>query len=220
MSGGPSQISTPAAFQAAFSVSRETLDRLESYASVLRHWQKTINLVAPSTLDHLWHRHFADSAQLLALAPPDAKTWVDVGSGAGFPGLVIAILLAERGKSRVTLVESDSRKAAFLGEVARQTGVAVEIAPARIEKTTTQAKVGRVDVVTARALAPLPRLFGLIAPLFSPETTALLLKGREVEAEIEAARQGWGFDASLAPSITDAEGRIAVIRNLHGLSEG
>lgn len=220
MSGPPGEISTPEAFQAAFSVSRETLERLKTYAAVLKHWQKTINLVAPSTLDDVWHRHFADSAQLLALAPDGAKTWVDVGSGAGFPGLVLAILLAEKEKGRVVLVESDTRKAAFLAEVARQTGVAVEIAPARIEKTTTQAKLGSVDVVVARGLAPLPRLFGLIAPLFSPTTTALLLKGREVEAEIEAARKGWSFDCSLAPSITDAAGRIAVIRNLHGLSEG
>ena len=112
----------PKDFSDAFAVSRETLARLETYEAKLKQWQKTINLVAPSTLDEVWQRHFADSAQLWALAPPAAKHWLDVGSGAGFPGLVLAILGAEKKATRHTLVESDSRKAAFLREVARELG--------------------------------------------------------------------------------------------------
>jgi len=219
--GRSAAIATPEDFARTFAVSRETLERLEAFAALLRQWQKTINLVAPSTLPDIWHRHFADSAQLLALAPPDAERWLDLGSGAGFPGLVLAILLAERGPGRrVTLIESDTRKAAFLAEVARRTGVAVDILGTRIEKAATQDKLGPVDVVTARALAPLPRLLDLSAPFFSGPTIGLFLKGREAEAEVEAARKLWNFEPELHPSLTDASGRIIVIRALNAKSEG
>lgn len=133
----PAAITTPEDFARAFGVSRETLGRLETYEALLKQWQRTINLVAPSTLSDIWHRHFANSAQLLDLAPPRAEHWLDLGSGAGFPGLVLAILLAERGHGRVTLIESDTRKVAFLGEVARRVGVAVDIRGTRIEKSAT-----------------------------------------------------------------------------------
>ena len=151
----------PEEFSAAFAVSRQVVDRLAIYDTLLRQWQKTINLVAPSTLDAVWHRHFADSAQLVALAP-GARTWVDLGSGAGFPGLVVAIMLADgaspsprsraptltpprrgEGTARrcVTLIESNARKCAFLREVVRQTGVAqsvsVDILSTRIEAAAT-----------------------------------------------------------------------------------
>jgi 16S rRNA (guanine527-N7)-methyltransferase len=213
-------IATPEAFAEAFDVSRETLDRLATYEALLKHWQKTINLVAPSTLGEIWHRHFADSAQLLRLAPPGATFWVDMGSGAGFPGLVIAILLAGRGDPfRMVLIESDSRKAAFLGEVARKTGVAVEILVERIEKTATQNKFGPIDVVTARALAPLPRLLELVAPIFSPRSLGLFLKGKDAAAEVEQARARWSFDCRLVPSLTDGAGRVVVIENLYALKE-
>ena len=153
MTDSPARITGADEFQRVFSVSRETVERLRVYESVLKTWQKTINLVAPSTLGDVWHRHFADSAQILRFAPADARTWYDFGSGGGFPGLVAAILLAERGQARVTLVESDTRKAAFLGEVARKTGIAVEIRSERIEKVAIQAKSQSVDVISARALA-------------------------------------------------------------------
>jgi 16S rRNA (guanine527-N7)-methyltransferase len=214
------RIASPEVFREVFAVSRETLDRLATYEALLKTWQRTINLVAPSTLDDVWHRHFADSAQLVPLAPADAKIWVDVGSGAGFPGLVVAIMLAEKGECRVSLVESDSRKAAFLGEVARKTGVAVEIVAQRIEKIATQDKFGPIDVLSARALAPLDKLLGLVAPMFSATTTALLLKGRDALLEIEEAQKCWSFDFALSPSLTDAEGRIAAIRNLQVKTEG
>lgn len=203
-------------FARAFGVSRETVDKLGTYVDLLKRWQKTINLVAPGTLDDIWNRHIADSAQLLALAPPDAKVWVDLGSGGGFPGMVLAILLADRPGARMTLVESDSRKAAFLREVARAVAAPVDILCARIENATTQSRLASVDVVTARALAPLPRLLGLCRPLFASATVALLLKGRDVEAELAEARAKWSFEARLVPSRTDGDGRIVVIRNLEG----
>ena len=115
-------------FTRVFEVSRETLEKLEIYAALLRQWQKTINLVAASTVDDVWHRHFADSAQLLALAPKGPLRWLDLGSGGGFPGLVVGLMLAERDGCRLTLVESDSRKCAFLREAVRQTGLATVLA--------------------------------------------------------------------------------------------
>ena len=245
-------ITGPEDFARAFAVSRETLSRLERYADLLRQWQKTINLVAPSTLPDLWQRHFADSAQLIRHAPPGAYRWLDLGSGAGFPGMVIAILLQDRcltsgqtsrlnegcltkgqTPTKYTLLESDSRKAAFLREVARQTGlrraeaasagqagVAVDIVAQRIESPSTQVKVGRIDCVTARALAPLGRLLDLAAPFLSSDSKGLFLKGRDVEAEIADARQTWAFDVALHPSVSDPEGRVAVISNLRVKSEG
>ncbi len=211
----------PSEFARTFDVSRETVDRLETYASLLKRWQKTINLVAPNTLDDVWHRHFADSAQLFARIPEKARHLMDLGSGGGFPGLVLAILAAEKRSSNagsgglhVTLVESDSRKAAFLREVARQTGIAVDIMSTRIESITNSANVASVDVITARALAPLARLFELVEPLFEPRTVALFLKGKTVNEEVEGARQDWEFGLVLQESLTDADARIAVIRQL------
>jgi 16S rRNA (guanine527-N7)-methyltransferase len=216
----PKAVDGPEVFAQQFNVSRETVEKLDTYAGLLKQWQKTINLVSPGTLDAVWHRHIADSAQLLNLAPASARRWVDLGSGAGFPGLVIAILLKERPGIRVTLVESDTRKVAFLREVARQTALAsvVDICHARIEIASTQIRVGLVDVVTARALAPLHKLLGLCQPFFGPSTVALLLKGREAEREAEDASADWQFEAKLVPSVTDSEARIAVITKLQAHS--
>jgi 16S rRNA (guanine527-N7)-methyltransferase len=213
---GPVCIGGPDDFARAFSVSRETLANFGLYAELLKRWQNAVNLVAPSTLGEVWHRHFADSAQLLAHAPRDARRWLDLGSGGGFPGLVLAILLAERGGTHVTLVESDARKAAFLREVARQTGAPVDILSIRIEALPTHASLKPVDVVTARALAPLPRLLELAAPVFGANTVGLFLKGREAAAEVAAAQAAGSsaFAISLAPSVTDWEGRIAVVRRV------
>lgn len=207
------RISGPEQFARVFDVSRGTLERLETYAKLLTQWQAKINLVAPGTLAEVWNRHFADSAQLVALAPPEARSWVDLGSGAGFPGLVVATLLAEKGRCRVTLCESDTRKAAFLSDVKRKLGLAVDIMPTRIEIDSTHASVGQVDVVSARALAPLQRLVPLAAPFFHEQTVGLFLKGREAEKEIAEAAGVWAFEFELKPSMTDREGRIAVIRS-------
>jgi 16S rRNA (guanine527-N7)-methyltransferase len=219
-----STIRGPADFAAAFNVSRETLERLEIYERLLRQWQKAVNLVAPSTLDTVWHRHFADSAQLLALAAPQASAWLDLGSGAGFPGLVVAILLAERGSAQVDLIESNTRKAAFLREVARQTGilaaVAVDILSIRIENAATQANLPRPEVVSARALAPLDRLLALTAPLAGASTMGLFMKGRDAAAEVEEAKKAWNFNVELVPSRTEPDGRIVVIRHLEPKPKG
>jgi 16S rRNA (guanine527-N7)-methyltransferase len=210
----------PEAFEREFSVSRETSKRLIRYEELLRQWQKAVNLVAPGTLDDVWSRHFADSAQLARLVPPSAQSLMDMGAGGGFPGLVLAIVLAERGPLRVTLIESDNRKAAFLREVARQTGTPVDILSARIEKPETRSKVQAVDVITARALAPLSRLLSLSAPYFASGSVGLFLKGRDIQGEIEAAEAEWRFDLELVASVTDAEGRIAVVRNVAAKTEG
>jgi 16S rRNA (guanine527-N7)-methyltransferase len=216
-------ISTANDFATAFSVSRETLERLKTYESLLQQWQKTINLVAPSTLDQIWGRHFADSAQIVSLAPPEPRTWVDLGSGGGFPGLVAAILLAGRPdaqKTKVTLVESDSRKAAFLRETARQVAVAVDILPLRIEAAATRASLRAADAVSARALAPMPRLLALAHPFYAEQTVGLFLKGRETARELQAAENEWKFDVALVPSLTDPESRVAVVRNLKPRNQG
>jgi 16S rRNA (guanine527-N7)-methyltransferase len=225
----------PDDFAAVFDVSRETLGRLDLYAKLLRQWQKAVNLVAPASLADIWHRHFADSAQLLALAPAGPRHWVDVGSGAGFPGLVIAILLAgspsprpqregggegQQGTppSRVTLIESDTRKAAFLREVARQTGIQgalpVDILSIRAESARIEVNGSLPRVICARALAPLDRLLALAAPLSPPGTAGLYLKGKGVAQELQAAETSWKFNVELVPSLTSSDGRVAVITNL------
>ena len=221
----------PADFAAAFGVSRETIARLEIYEALLQQWQKAVNLVAARTLEAVWQRHFADSAQLVGLIP-EAQSWLDLGSGAGFPGLVVAILLADGARAtaptlpcpagsapvprsgRVTLIESDSRKAAFLGAVARQTGIAVDILSTRIETGATQSRVIAPDVVTARALAPLDKLLNLAAPFLSPRTIGLFLKGREAAKEVEVARQTWTFTSELIPSSTEAGAHIVRVSTL------
>ena len=215
----------PREFSRAFGVSRETTERLEIYADRLRLWQKTINLVAPATLKVLWMRHFADSAQLAALVPGTARTLVDVGSGAGFPGLVLAILFAEHGPcQRVVLIESDTRKAAFLADVVRRTGIgaaiAVDIVTERVEAAATRDRVELADVVSARALAPMDRLLDWVAPLFGPQTVGLFLKGRDVAAELVSAEQSMELAYDLVPSRTDSRGRIVVLRRLAAKPEG
>ena len=221
MAGPIKPIDGPEAFARQFNVSRETIDKLVTYATLLKQWQKTINLVAPGTVDSLWHRHIADSAQLAALAPANARAWLDLGSGAGFPGLVLAILMQDRQGLKMTLVESDTRKAAFLREVVRHTGLGtggaacvVDICHARIETGSTHVRVGTVDVITARALAPLPKLLGLCQPFFGPATIALLLKGRDTDLEVKEACAAWRFETSLVQSLTDAEAKVAVISKL------
>jgi 16S rRNA (guanine527-N7)-methyltransferase len=206
-------ISGPTDFAEVFKVPRETIHRLARYAELLAHWQKTTNLVAPSTLPKLWSRHFADSAQLRTLAQ-NARLWLDLGSGAGFPGLVVAILEAGKPGFRMHLVESNRKKAAFLAEVARETKTPVEIHAMRIEDLAKTAHSLEPDVVSARALAPVPRLFELASPFFGPRTRGLFLKGREAETEIEAARAQFDFTARLYPSVTAGDSHIVEVIGL------
>ncbi|MDO9126116.1 16S rRNA (guanine(527)-N(7))-methyltransferase RsmG [Parvibaculum sp.] len=213
VSGGP-QVVDAESFSALTNVSRETLDRLLTYEALLRKWQKSINLVSAATLPELWRRHMLDSAQLAGLAPESARRWIDLGSGGGFPGLVIAILLRERPGFHMHLVESDQRKCVFLREVARVTDAPVTVHAARIE--TFAEGVEPADVVSARALAPLDRLFGWAAPLFGPDTIGLFLKGQGVQDELTLARESWIFDAELSPSQSDPQGSVLKVRGLHG----
>jgi 16S rRNA (guanine527-N7)-methyltransferase len=192
-----------AGFAAATGVSRETLARLEAYAALLRRWSAAINLVGRDTLDDLWRRHFLDSAQLLELVPSGTTSLVDLGSGAGFPGLVLAIL----GVPGVELIEADSRKATFLREAARIAGADVTVHHRRIEA----AAAHPVDVVTARACAPLERLLGLAEPFVRPGTRCLFLKGERVEEELTAARQAWTMRASCHRSRTDPRGVVLTL---------
>lgn len=208
----------PQAFAEAFKVPRETIHRLTRYGELLNHWQKSINLVSASTLPELWSRHFADSAQLSNLAP-DAKTWLDLGSGAGFPGLVVAILQTGKPDFRMHLVESNQKKCAFLAEVVRTVKAPVDIHAMRIEALAEKDQILRPDVVSARALAPLPRLFELANPFFGEGTQGLFLKGRETEAEIEAARPGWAFDARLHPSLTAKDANLVEVTSLRERTE-
>lgn len=209
----PKAVDSAADFAEAFKVPRETIHRLERYAVLLAHWQKTTNLVAPSTVPALWSRHFADSAQLAKLAP-DARLWLDLGSGAGFPGLVVAILNAGKADFRMHLVEANAKKCAFLAEVARATEAPVEVHATRIEALAARADRPSPAVISARALAPLPQLLALAVPFFGAGTRALLLKGREAEKEIEAAREAWSFDAKLHSSLTAKDAHIVEIANL------
>lgn len=195
-------------------VSRETLARLEAYAALLAKWQAKINLVGPATLPETWRRHFLDSAQLYAHLPANTRVIADLGSGAGFPGLVLAIVAEAAGRDlTVHLVESDARKAAFLAEAARETRIAgaVKIHPVRAE-----ALAGRMaaDVITARALAPLDKLLGLARPLLKPDGLCLFLKGEKADAEIAEARKRWDFALERVASKSDPGGVILKIRGV------
>lgn len=193
-------------------VSRETAARLADYAGLVRKWTQRINLIAPSTVATLEDRHIADSLQLVGCAPPAAAIWADLGSGAGFPGLVVAIAWAERPEpGNVILVESDRRKCAFLRAAIRELRLSnVEVLNDRIESLP---PIG-ADVVSARALGQLDLLLGFARRHLAPDGVALFPKGRQVNDEIDAARRNWRFDLETIPSQTSAEATILRIRNI------
>ena len=195
-------------------VSRETLARLQAYAETLKKWQAKINLVSATTLPELWQRHFLDSAQLYPLLPPHARVVTDLGSGAGFPGLVLAIVAEAAGRDiQWHLVESDGRKAAFLAEAARASRIAGAI---KIHAVRAEGLGGRMgaDVITARALAPLEKLLEYAYPLVKPDGLCLFLKGERVEDELTVARQRWRFELERHPSKSDPGGAILAIKGL------
>ncbi len=192
-------------------VSRETKDRLDQLAELLTRWNPRINLVAGSTLTDLWTRHIADSLQIFDYAPPDAQHWVDMGSGGGFPGLVIAVRAMESPSAlRVTMIESDQRKAAFLRTAIREIGAPATVLAKRIEDV----EPLKADVVSARALAPLPTLLGYVARHLRQDGTALLPKGARWAAERDAAQDAWTFSLTTHPSKTDPKGVILQIGDL------
>jgi 16S rRNA (guanine527-N7)-methyltransferase len=190
----------PEGFAELVSVSRETLSRLEAYAELLTRWSARINLVGRDTLPNLWRRHILDSARLHAFIPSSARSLIDLGSGAGLPGLVLAIL----GVPGVELVEADSRKAAFLREAARVAGTGVTIRPCRIQAVLPHP----VDVVTARACAPLDRLLDLAAPFLAPDTVCLFPKGERFNEELTLARKAWTMNVSVEQSLSDRRGVV------------
>jgi 16S rRNA (guanine527-N7)-methyltransferase len=202
----PILASDKAAALALTPVSRETEARLDRYVELLWEWQAKTNLVAPSTLPNLWSRHISDSLQLLPLAP-SARTWADLGSGGGFPGVVLACGLAETAGATVHLVERNTRKAAFLREALRVTGSPGIVHLADIGENVDRI-VGKVDCVTARAVAPLHQLIGFVEPLVKRGAKALLLKGQDVEAELTEATKYWNITPSLHPSRTGGHGWI------------
>jgi 16S rRNA (guanine527-N7)-methyltransferase len=181
------------------SVSRETFQRLTSYVELIEKWQKTINLIGSLTIPEIWLRHVIDSAQLFAFMNGQQKI-VDLGSGAGFPGLVLAIM----GNEQVTLVESDGRKAVFLKEAARVTHAPVIIEAKRVDAI----DLNSFSFITARGFAPIPALLRTLQPTLNTNHKLLLLKGKRYFEEIQEARRAWNFDYETYPSITDNEGVV------------
>ena len=198
-------------------LSARTRDALERYVALLTTWQRAHNLVSRGTLAEVWSRHVADSLQLLHHAP-DFRTWVDLGSGAGFPGLVVAIACADRAARRFTLVEANQKKAAFLRAAIRETGANATVAAERIEAHAACSE--SADVVSARALAPLPMLLELGAPYMGETSVMLLLKGQDFVHELDDASKSWDFDVLDSPSATEPSGRVLAIRNLRPKGRG
>ena len=190
-------------------VSRETQQRLESFVALLLQWQQTTNLIAPSTIPKLWTRHIADSLQLLDIVP-NATVWVDFGSGGGFPGIPVACALADRPGAKVHLVESNGKKAAFLREAIRVTGIPAVVHARRIEDCG-DSFGDKIDVVSARALAPLKILCDQAFPLIAKGAVGLFPKGQDVAAELTEAAKYWRVEARTVPSRTSPDGCIVVI---------
>ncbi len=199
-------ILTPDDFAAATGVSRETLERFRTYATLLEKWQTSVNLVSTASLADVWRRHLLDSAQLFRYVPADCRRLLDLGSGAGFPGMVLAIM----GVQGVELVESDQKKALFLREAARETKTNVTVHARRIEDMAPDA----ADVVTARALAPLKRLLPLAKRFAEPHTMCLFLKGADVKRELADAAGDWHLWYTSHTSMSDSCATILKINKL------
>jgi 16S rRNA (guanine527-N7)-methyltransferase len=194
------------AFGEQLGVSRETLERLSVHLDLLRRWQRAINLVGPATLADPWRRHFLDSAQLVRHLPETAASLADLGSGAGFPGMVLALL----GVRGVHLIEADRRKAEFLREVARATGARVTVHAERIERM----QDWPAEVITARALAPLSRLLELAQRFVTADSVCLFLKGRSAERELTQARGSWHMVSAMFPSLSEPDGSVVQLQGI------
>jgi 16S rRNA (guanine527-N7)-methyltransferase len=204
---------------AMFDVSPETVARLDRFVDVLLTWQRHTNLIAPSTIPSLWTRHVADSLQLLDLVEtPYAKpsTWLDLGSGSGFPGVVIACALADVADAQVHMVESIQKKATFLREAIHETNAPGIVHHTRIESLARSFDAAAVDYVTARALAPLPDLLETVFPFINKGAKALLLKGQDLDHELTESTKHWHIQAETVPSRTSTAGRILIV---HALSQ-
>lgn len=201
-----SDVVDAASFQSATGASDAAMADMQAYLALLTEWNTRMNLVGPSALADFWPRHAWDSAQLLKL-DPDALTWADLGAGAGFPGIVLAILLKGRPGARVDLVESMAKRCKFLSEVVAALALPAVVHHARAEDLKLD-----VEVVTARALAPVARMLGYVRPHLRPGVRGLFLKGQDVEAELTEATKCWRFQADLTPSLSHSGGRILEIR--------
>ena len=195
-----------------YDVPRETMARLDAFAALLREENARQNLVSRASLDQLWSRHIADSAQLLRFAPSPAASWIDLGTGAGFPGLIVALLH----QGPVTLVEERRLRADFLARAADSLGLRVEILASKVERLPPRP----FDVVSARAFAPLGRLLELGTALSTTKTVWLLPKGRNAQSELEALDSSWQGDFRLEPSVTDADARIIVATGVRRTGRG
>jgi 16S rRNA (guanine527-N7)-methyltransferase len=198
-------------FAAKFDVSRETMERMHVYESLVQKWNTTINLVSRSTLPEIWTRHFQDSADVFDLAQSPSGSWVDMGTGGGFPGAVVAILAFEKAPElRVTCIESDIRKCEFLRTVSRTTGVPLAVLSRRIEECPPQG----ANVVSARALSTLPNLLGYAARHLKEGGQALFQKGETWERDVDDAREVWDFDLTVHPSKTNSNSAILQLRDI------
>lgn len=198
------------AFLDRFPVSRETLDRLQAYVDLLTRWQASINLVGPKTLAEVWTRHLLDSAQLFPLIPPDARNLMDMGSGAGLPGLILALL----GAPDVHLFEADQRKVAFLREAARVTETSVTLHNRRIEAVDSATDSSEFDVICARAFAPLPKILDMADPYHTEKTVFLLPKGQNVDEELTDTHKIWSFSETRRPSWTDDQATVLILQEV------
>ncbi|MFT4715554.1 MAG: 16S rRNA (guanine527-N7)-methyltransferase [Paracoccaceae bacterium] len=198
-------------FQTEMNVSRETIEKLEIYETLLQKWNPIINLVSRNTLHDIWNRHFLDSAQIWKLRPSDSGLWLDLGSGAGFPGLVIAVLAKEiKAPMKVSLVESDVRKAAFLRQASHAMDVSAEIHTARVEDIPPQ----NASIISARALAPVTKLLTFVELHGADHPIGLFSKGKNHELELTEAKKYWTFDIQKTASLTDIDGVILKTENL------
>lgn len=204
----PETVLDAAGFQALVGATDAQIEGLVRFQELLAEWNEVMNLVGPLTIATYWTRHALDSAQLIPLAP-EATTWADLGAGAGLPGVVLAILLKGRAGAKVHLVESMAKRCRFLEVVAKDLDLPVQIHNARAEDLKL-----KVDIVTARACAPMTKLLGFAEPYLRNGATGLFLKGQEVETELTEARKAWTFDSQLRTSQSDPRGRIVQVKRL------
>jgi len=206
----PLHIDGPSSFGEHFNVSRETLSRLEVYVKLLKEWQSKTNLIGSGTVDQIWHRHIADCAQLYALAKKDISHWLDIGSGAGLPGLIVAIMAKEADNFDMHLVESNGKKCAFLRTAIRETQISASVHHMRVEDFAAENE-HKIDVITARAVAPLVNLMDLCEPFFPHKPEILIQKGQDVDDELTKATKCWIISAEKIPSIIEKNSSILKI---------
>ena len=207
-------LTTAEAMADAFDVSRETTETLDRFVRLLKQWNQAACLVGSATVPAIWSRHVADSLQLLRYIPQRTRILLDIGSGGGIPGVILAIALADRPRLKVHLVESNQRKCAFLREAVRLLSIPAELHAARVENITIDDLSGHPDIVCARALAPLPRLFELTARFIRGGAIGVFPKGRHLGRELRQAAQFWTIDAQSCASAVEPSGFVLIVRGL------